>query len=314
MANWDLESVKAVTAYSVCSASLVLINKLTVTYLPFPSIIIFTQLTSTLVFLWIGKLMGAIQLDPLTYEKLKPYIVYTLAFTGGIFANMKSLESSNVETVIVFRSCSPLAVSVLEALFLGREWPSSRSWLALVTIVVGAVMYANSDENFARMGLSAYVWPLAYLATISFSMTYGKVLVSGVKLDTFWGPVLYANILGAPPMLFSVVTSGEIYNFHQDSVTGMGFSLLMAGCVVGTAISYTGWYARSRVSAASYTLVGVMNKFATILVNCLIWDNHASPTGILSLVICLGGGLVYQQAPIRLQPSGDSEDIEKGQT
>jgi hypothetical protein len=42
-------------------------------------------------------------------------------------------------------------------------------------------------------------------------------------------------------------------------------------------------------------------------VNVLIWDKHASVSGIFSLAICLIGGSLYQQAPPRVQgPEGES--------
>ena len=60
-----------------------------------------------------------------------------------------------------------------------------------------------------------------------------------------------------------------------------------------------------KVSATSYTLIGVLNKCATVLVNLMIWDQHASPVGIASLFVCLVGGTFYQQAPYR-KTDGDS--------
>jgi len=50
---------------------------------------------------------------------------------------MRALEISNIETVIIFRSCTPIAVSVCDHLFLGRELPSRRSSLALLIIAAG---------------------------------------------------------------------------------------------------------------------------------------------------------------------------------
>ena len=42
-------------------------------------------------------------------------------------------------------------------------------------------------------------------------------------------------------------------------------------------------------------------------VNVLIWDKHASVSGIFSLAVCLIGGSLYQQAPPRVQgPEGES--------
>jgi len=75
--------------------------------------------------------------------------------------------------------------------------------------------------------------------------------------------------------------------------------LLILGTVIGTAIGYTSWWCRDKVSATSFTLIGVMNKCLTVLLNMLVWDQHAPPLGIASLFICLLGGSIYQQAPMR---------------
>jgi GDP-mannose transporter len=53
------------------------------------------------------------------------------------------------------------------------------------------------------------------------------------------------------------------------------------------------------VSATTYTLVGVVNKFITVLLNVLIWDKHSSPVGLLAVCLCLLAGSFYQQAPKR---------------
>lgn len=53
------------------------------------------------------------------------------------------------------------------------------------------------------------------------------------------------------------------------------------------------------VSATTYTLVGVVNKFLTVLLNVFLWDKHSSGMGILSVLVCLAAGTLYQQAPRR---------------
>ena len=62
---------------------------------------------------------------------------------------------------------------------------------------------------------------------------------------------------------------------------------------------YTGWLTRGMVSATTYTLVGVLNKFLTVLLNTLLWDKHSSSYGLLGVCICLSAGAFYQQAPMR---------------
>ena len=83
---------------------------------------------------------------------------------------MRSLNIANVETVIVFRALTPIIVAFLDALFLGREWPSNRSWAGLVTLIVGAYGYASYDEKFQTQGYSAYFWPSLYTIVIALEM------------------------------------------------------------------------------------------------------------------------------------------------
>ena len=42
----------------------------------------------------------------------------------------------------------------------------------------------------------------------------------------------------------------------------------------------------------------------------IIWDKHASPIGIFALAVCVGGGALYQQAPLRKAHAEPSLDIE----
>ncbi len=62
---------------------------------------------------------------------------------------------------------------------------------------------------------------------------------------------------------------------------------------------YTGWLCRGMVSATTFTLVGVVNKFLTVLLNVFIWDKHSTPLGLFAVCMCLLSGTFYQQSPRR---------------
>jgi drug/metabolite transporter (DMT)-like permease len=190
----ELEVALAILAYSFCSGTLVLLNKVILHHLPYPSLVVSVQLVFALTFIGVAKFTGKLQVDPLKWVYVKPYLVYTVAFSMGIFCNMKSLSMSNVETIIVFRALSPCIVSFLDAIFLGREYPNLRSWSSLGLIVLGTYGYASFDVKFQTQGMTAYVWPLLYLIVISFEMAYGKKIIQSVDLKTKSGPVLYTNV------------------------------------------------------------------------------------------------------------------------
>lgn len=309
----EVEIGLSVLAYSACSGTLVLINKLILYNLPYPSLVVSFQLMATLLFIFAAKYSGKLKVDELVIKHVIPYLYYIVAFSLGVYCNMKSLSLSNVETVVVFRALSPCLVSVLDVMFLGREYPSVRSMIALGLIVLGAYGYASHDEQFQTQGASAYFWPTLYLFIICFEMAYGKKIIRSVDLKTLSGPVLYTNLLGLPPMLVFASLGGEYHKFYQNqiidtnsSITAGVWLLILMGTIAGTGIGYSSWWCRDKVSATTFTLVGVINKCLTILLNCLIWDNHAPPAGIASLFLCLIGGSLYQQAPMRVKKDQDS--------
>ncbi len=53
------------------------------------------------------------------------------------------------------------------------------------------------------------------------------------------------------------------------------------------------------ISATSYALVGVLNKFLTVLLNIVLWEKHSSPVGLVAVCVCLAAGMLYEQAPLR---------------
>ena len=118
---------------------------------------------------------------------------------------------------------------------------------------------------------------------------------------------MYVNLLGIAPMLLFASLGNEYSKFYNDVIASEeGFQLpkgsmplMLMGCAAGTGIGYSAWWCRDKVSATSFTIIGVMNKCLTILLNYLVWDNHAKPAGIACLLLCLVGGSIYKQAPMR---------------
>lgn len=164
------EVIASIASYSFCSGTLVLLNKLTLHFLPFPSLVVAFQLLACIFLIYGAQYIGYIQVDPIKWEYVKPYMLYIFFFSTGVYCNMRSLSEANVETVIVFRALSPIIVAFMDALCLGREWPSGRSWAGLITLVVGAYGYASFDEQFQSQGASAYFWPTLYTVIIASEM------------------------------------------------------------------------------------------------------------------------------------------------
>ena len=151
----------AVAGYAVCSATMLVCNKVAVHVLPVPSLVLFAQLLSAAVSVWLVGAAGLITVDALEWGKVKAFAPVALAFLGVIFANIKTLQYANVETFIIFRASTPLLISIADYCFLGRQMPDCRSWLALGGLLLGAAGYVYTDSSVEVDGGSA---PLSLLS------------------------------------------------------------------------------------------------------------------------------------------------------
>ncbi|KAJ8534931.1 hypothetical protein K7X08_016659 [Anisodus acutangulus] len=288
-----------VVGYALCSSLLAVINKFAITNFNYPGLLTALQyLTSTLGVWLLGK-FGLLHYDPFTLENAKKFLPAALVFYLAIFTNTNLLRHANVDTFIVFRSCTPLLVAVADTSFRKQPCPSKLTFLSLVIILGGAVGYVATDSGFT---LTAYSWALAYLIIITTEMVYIKHMVTNLGLNT-WGFVLYNNLLSlmmAP--LFWIIT-GEYVDVFIAMRSGsntlfnpVAFMAVSLSCVFGLLISFFGFAARKAISATAFTVTGVVNKLLTVAINVLIWDKHASPFGLMCLLFTTAGGVLYQQS------------------
>ncbi len=117
-----------------------------------------------------------------------------------------------------------------------------------------------------------------------FDCVYVKHMCDTVKM-TNWGRVYYTNFLAAVPMLFVLPALNEhkvLYETVWDFSTV--FPLVLA-CAVGVGMSHASYLLRENVSATYFTIIGILCKVVTVIINMMIWDKHASSAGIGFLMI-----------------------------
>jgi drug/metabolite transporter (DMT)-like permease len=292
-------AIIALVNYSFCSGGMLVFNKLAVHHLPYPSLVATIQFTVCAVVVNLCKRLGWLDVDDLEASKVKPFMLYNVVFVLGIYANMRALGGSNVDTIIVFRTCVPLVIALLDWAFMGRALPNLRSFLALLLILAGAAGYVAVDSAFKMQGWAAYGWCLAWVCTLCFLMVFGKQITDTLGMRTMWGHVYYSNALSVGPMLALGLVTGEAAEWSSVEFTDLSVAFLVLSTVAGAGLSYTGWQCRDLFSATTYTLIGVMCKVITVFINVIMWDRHATATGIGFLLLCLLGGTLYQPAPLR---------------
>lgn len=233
--------------------------------------------------------------ERLEWAKAKAFLPAGLSFLAVIFTNIKVLQHANVETFIVARCSTPLLLSLADYAFLRRQLPSARSWGCLVTILLGAIGYVACDSTF---DVGAAAWLGAWYAVFMFEMTYLKYLCDTLPM-TQWGRVLYNNLIGMVPLAVIGLATREVAEVAEMQWSVASLVALGLSCGVGVGMSYTSFWVRSMVSATAFTVVGIMCKLGTVVLNYFYWEKHASREGIACLLICLLAGSLYRQAPLK---------------
>lgn len=289
-----------VVGYALCSSLLAVINKFAITKFNYPGLLTALQYLTSALGVWILGKLGFLHHDAFNLDTAKKFLPAAFVFYLAIFTSTNLLHHANVDTFIVFRSLTPLLVAVADTAFRKQPCPSKLTFLSLVIILSGAVGYVATDSDFT---LTAYSWAFAYLVTITTEMVYIKHMVTNLGLNT-WGFVYYNNLLSlmmAP--VFWIITGEYVdvfaalgYSSGRNLFEPVAFSAVSLSCLFGLLISFFGFACRKAISATAFTVTGVVNKFLTVAINVLIWDKHASPFGLVCLLLTIAGGVLYQQS------------------
>lgn len=292
-----LQVYKTACLYSICSSSLLVLNKLVVGFFPVPCFVLLLQLISSSLVVLVLRLARVVAFDlgKDTKKKLYYYCLVSFSFVLGVYSSFRALQLVNIETIIVCRACTPLCVAVIEALFLNREYPCQQSSFALLLIAVGAVWYVNSDLHFASLG---YYWVSVWFCFLVFGFTFVKHVCDVVNTTT-WEQVFLTNSIGSVPLIAIFFWSGESLALRHCTWNLKSVATLSLSCLLGLGISQSAYDLRQRISATSFDVIGICCKLGTILLNMLLGLKTASVSGTTALCMCLLSSYFYKQAPLR---------------
>eukprot|EP01064_Diplonema_japonicum_P037378 TRINITY_DN8723_c5_g1_i1.p1 TRINITY_DN8723_c5_g1~~TRINITY_DN8723_c5_g1_i1.p1 ORF type:complete len:346 (+),score=61.34 TRINITY_DN8723_c5_g1_i1:102-1139(+) len=288
------------TGFGLSSSLLVVINKWALQNFQFGATLTAIQFAVSAGFAYLLGVMGYAEVDKLDYQKVKAFMPAVCMFYISVATNLKLLESANVDTYIVVRSCVPLFTLALEVTYLKSPFPGFKTVLSLLLIFIGACGYVATDSSFKW---SAYGYAIAYLCAFTVDQVLIKKIVTEVPL-TKWGLVFYNNVLALVLMPAGGFLTGEWVKLHQQMQTGkfsdsiMKPSVMlpiMMSCAFGISMSFFALNARKALTATAFTVLGVVCKFVTVFVNTVVWDAHADSFGIFCVFLCIFGGVLFQR-------------------
>jgi drug/metabolite transporter (DMT)-like permease len=291
-------SIAVFLAYFIASSTMLLFNKACMIVLPAPCVVTLMQVTVTTLLICTAWCFSLVDIQKVNRGVLSQYMLYSMLFVLGINFTMRSLANTNVETVLLFRTGSPIVVSCIDTLCLGREMPSRRSAASMLCIVLGATWFAASElqtdtSSLDVPGVCVNTINLFITATL---MTWGKHVTNSSDLNLTTS-VFICNVTSIVPILALAVLENEHLIIREHRwLSVYAVTVLCTSCVMGTALSYLGWQMRTIMSATSFTVVGVLNKVFTVLLNGMLWPDHAVLSSTIGLIFSLVGGSFYQQA------------------
>ncbi|KAB2097886.1 hypothetical protein E1A91_A01G204900v1 [Gossypium mustelinum] len=271
--TWYSCVLKQVSVYGVAagyciSASLLsIINKWAVMKFPYPGALTALQYLTSAAGVVLCGWFKVLEHDPLDLRTMGQFLPAAIIFYLSLFTNSELLLHANVDTFIVFRSAVPIFVAIGETLYLSQPWPSLKTWISLGTIFGGSVLYVLTDYQFT---LTAYTWAAAYLALLLFPL---ELLIMGELKK----------------IKHEISDESDWHSFQVILPVGLS-------CLFGLAISFFGFSCRRAISATGFTVLGIVNKLLTVVINLVIWDKHSTFVGTVGLLICMLGGVMYQQS------------------
>ena len=245
----------AVLGYMCFSSVLLLLNKFAIHHTNAPCTVLALQLACSAGAVRLAAAVGHVDVDALVWSKAKAFLPVSMTFLVLIFTNLKTLQFSNVETFIVFRTTTPVLISVLDFVYLGHELPSARSWGCLAVLVAGAALYVKTDAAF---NLSGYGWLAVWYGIFVFDQVYVKHVIQSVPMRSTWGRVYYTNLLAVPPLLYwcPAELSGM---WATASVPGI--AALALSCAAGVGMSYFSFAARKTLSAVRFHTITTLRVY-----------------------------------------------------
>ncbi|XP_042413706.1 GDP-mannose transporter GONST3-like [Zingiber officinale] len=308
-------SVYGVAAgYCVSASLLSIINKWAIMKFPYPGALTALQYFTSAFGVMLCGWLKLVEHDRLNLITMWKFLPAAFIFYLSLFTNSELLLHANVDTFIVFRSVVPMFVAVGETVFLKQPWPSTKTWLSLATIFAGSAIYVLTDYQFT---ITAYIWAVAYLASMSIDFVYIKHVVMTIGLNT-WGLVLYNNLEALMLFPLELLIMGELKKIEHDISDEYKWYTLSVilpvalSCLFGLAISFFGFSCRRAISATGFTVLGIVNKLLTVVINLVIWDKHSTLIGTIGLLICMSGGVLYQQSTTKpRKPEAETETQSK---
>lgn len=282
--------------YCVSGTLLTLVNKLAIVAFPHANVLLIIQNGVTVVLLLLGSwvLPGTFQAMPrLTWQVIKLWSPLVVLFVLMLSSSLNALTYVSAVTLIVMRNLSTLCVAFFEWIWLGEEI-LLMTWLALVGILAGAIVFGARDMMFSVPG---YLWLAVNVLSTSTYQVYVKKLIKESKELGPFGMSYINNMLSLPVFVAMAFGTRQLpeaaLSLPEQAVdvqVWIGLSALL-----GFVLSTSAFMINKMITATSMMVANNVNKFAVILLSELFIQRTLDNVSMLGTVLVMFFGWFYSQ-------------------
>jgi len=299
----------ACCSYLVSSAGMSIFNKLAITALPLPITLVLIQMVFTVATTlagWRAVHIGS-RLDALRWGCTVP-----LLFNAMLVSSMYAMRHNTLGTISVFRNVAPLITLCIERAFHVPIEIDRDSILSLFTILAGVILYHFSAIHISSLGLTAIFVNIVFAVL---ERLLQRHLLSHNPVDISKpGMMLINNTVGVAlngALLLAYNEAAE-WPVRLQQLGGGEWTMIVASCLNGVAISYAGLRVQQLVTATTFMVLTNANKFVVILFGIMALNEKTSLLSSFGMALSIGGALWYAKARAALaerpRPKGDEDE------
>ena len=223
--------------FMVCSAGMMIFNKLVLRAARLPVTVVMIQMAFTVLALCAvpcSLRFGSMR-DVVRWALSVPFL-FVIMLASSMFA----LDRASMGAIVVFRNVAPLFTLLIERLFRVPMQVSRDTVLALLTVVLGVGLYHREALELSGVGLLAIVCNMVF-AVLERLLQRHLMAQDPVDISKP-GMMLLNNSCGLAPNLLLLLVYQEPPRWAEvwGGLGARGYAMIALSCLNGLAISYAG--------------------------------------------------------------------------
>uniref|UniRef100_A0A7S0KE96 Sugar phosphate transporter domain-containing protein n=1 Tax=Ostreococcus mediterraneus TaxID=1486918 RepID=A0A7S0KE96_9CHLO len=280
------DQVITTLTYSLLSSTLSVVNKYTLDTFSFPAFVLAVQLTSTAAVIYMGRVVRCVNLSLVSWEIVLGFIPLTMSFFALLASSLLLMTNSPFNVFLICKSLTPFFMSLSETLYFGTSWPTLQSFVAMVGMAIGSVLYTRYD---VQLNATCLLYAVFFIICSVFEGVIAKQTIQKFALNQTTRTLLM-NALACPIAIIWALCmeTKAMTEIKLNSALSLGIS-----CVLGLGMGIATMHMRTIFSATYVSVVGVCNKFLSLVLANLVLSGSHSLQSTLSTAFVLLCGSFY---------------------